>query len=98
MRPGGIWRFVMHGPDGVNYQNKSVFVEVVKPERIVFHHLKPVHEFQVTVTFAEQVGRTKLTWPMLFESDAECDAVKAFTVEANEQNLDRLEAQLAKMD
>jgi uncharacterized protein YndB with AHSA1/START domain len=39
LRPGGTWRFVMHGPDGVNYQNKSVFVEIVKPERLVFEHV-----------------------------------------------------------
>jgi hypothetical protein len=34
---------------------------------------------------------------VLFESVAECDKVKRFAVAANEQNLDRLEAQLAKM-
>jgi uncharacterized protein YndB with AHSA1/START domain len=95
MRPGGIWRFVMHGPDGVDYQNKSVFVEVVSPERIVFDHVSGPH-FQVVVTFAEQAAKTKLTFRMRFESVAECDKVKAFAVEANEQNFDRLEAQLAK--
>ena len=97
MRPGGVWRFVMHGPDGVDYKNESVFVEIVRPERIVFHHLKPVHEFQMTVTFVEQDDKTMLTWRMLFKSAAECDKVKVFAVEANEQNFDRLEAQLAKM-
>jgi uncharacterized protein YndB with AHSA1/START domain len=97
LRPGGVWRFVMHGPDGRIYENQSVFVEIVKPERIVFHHLKPVHEFQVTATFAEQAGKTELTWRMLFGSVAECDKVRRYVVEANEQNLDRLEAQLAKM-
>lgn len=97
MRPGGFWRFVMHSPDGIDYKNESVFVEVVKPERIVFHHLKPIHEFQMTVIFAEQDGKTNLTWRMLFESVAECNKVKAFAVAANEQNFDRLEAQLAKM-
>ena len=39
----------------------------------------------------------RLTWCMLFESVAECDKVKRFAVAANEQNLDRIEAQLAKM-
>ncbi len=96
MRPGGIWRFVMHGPDGVDYKNKSVFVEVVKPERIVFRHVSGP-QFQVTATFAEQAGKTKLTFQMLFETAAECDKVKVYAVEANNQNLDRLEAQLAKM-
>ena len=97
MRPGGFWRFVMHGPDGVDYANESVFVEIVKPERIVFRHLKPVHEFQMTVTFVEQDGKTRLTWRMLFPSAEECDRAKVYAVDANEQNFDRLEAQLARM-
>ena len=38
VRPGGVWRHTMHGPDGTDYPNKSVFLEVVKPERIVYKH------------------------------------------------------------
>jgi len=95
MKPGGTWRFVMHGPDGVDYKNESVFVEVVRPERIVFQHVSGPR-FQLTASFAEQAGKTRLTWRMLFESAAECDRVKTFAVEANEQNLDRLVAQLAQ--
>ena len=96
LKPGGFWRFVMHGPDGGDYKNESVFVEIAKPERIVFRHVS-APRFQVTATFADQAGKTKLTWCMLFESVAECDKVKRYAVEANEQNLDRLEAQLATM-
>jgi uncharacterized protein YndB with AHSA1/START domain len=96
MRPGGAWRFVMHGPDGTDYPNESIFVEVVKPERIVFDHILG-HHFQMTVTLAEQGGKTRVTWHMLFDSAAECDEVKALVADANEQNFDRLEAQLARM-
>jgi uncharacterized protein YndB with AHSA1/START domain len=96
LRPGGTWRFVMHGPDGVNYQNKSVFVEIVKPERLVFEHVSGP-QFRMTIALAEQGGKSKITWRMLFESAAECGKVKKFAVEANEQNFDRLEAELAKM-
>jgi len=96
LRPGGAWRFVMHGPDGAHYQNHSVFVEVVPPERIVINHVSGPH-FHLTITLAEQAGRTKLSWRMLFESAAECDKVKTFAVPANEQNLDRLETELAAM-
>lgn len=96
-RPGGAWRFVMHGPDGVDYPNESVFVEVVEPERLVFRHLEPIHEFLATATFEDLGGgKTRLTWRMLFESAAECDRIRRYVGEANEQNLDRLEAQLAK--
>ena len=35
-RPGGIFRTVMRGPDGTEYPNEGVFLEVVEPERIVF--------------------------------------------------------------
>jgi uncharacterized protein YndB with AHSA1/START domain len=96
-RPGGAWRFVMHGPDGVDYKNESVFREVVEPERIVFSHLRPMHRFRVTATFADEAGKTRLVWHMLFESVTECQTVGRFAVEANEQNLDRLEAELAAM-
>ena len=95
-RPGGFWHFVMHGPDGGNYENESVFVEILKPERIVIKHLSPPH-FDLTATFADQAGRTKLTWRMLFETTAEREKVKKLATGANEQNLDRLEAQLARM-
>jgi len=97
LRPGGAWRFVMHGPDGVDYQNAKDFVEVVKPERIVFQHLRPMHRFQMTMTFAERSRTTELTWRMRFESAAENTKLKEFISEANEQNFDRLEAHLAKM-
>ena len=95
-RPGGRWQFVMHGPNGADYPNQSVFVEIVKPERIVFDHLSGP-AFQVTATFAEEAGKTRLTFRMLFETAAECDKVKGFAVGANEENLDRLEAELARM-
>ena len=93
-RPGGAWRFVMHGPDGTDYPNESVFTAVVPPERIVIEHLRPMHWFQMTVALAERDGKTTVTWHMLFESPEECDRVKAFVVPANEQNLDRLEEHL----
>jgi uncharacterized protein YndB with AHSA1/START domain len=95
LRPGGVWRFVMHGPDGVDYKNKSVFVEIVRPKRIVFQHVSGP-AFLVTATFAEQAGKTKVTFQMLFETAAACEKVKGFAVEANEQNFDRLGAELAR--
>ena len=37
-RPGGVWRFVMHGPDGRDYQNRVTYDEIVPPERLVYSH------------------------------------------------------------
>lgn len=80
MRPGGVWRFVMHGPDGRDYQNRITYDEIVKPERIVYSHgggddVEPL-QFQVTVTF-EDLGnkKTRLTMRGVFPSAAERDRV-----------------------
>ena len=94
-RPGGRWQFVMHGPDGTDYQNESEFVEIVRPSIIIFDHLRPMHKFRVTARFEELGDKTTLTFCMCFDSVAECDRVREFVHEANEQNLDRLEAVLA---
>ncbi|OGC78688.1 MAG: polyketide cyclase [candidate division Zixibacteria bacterium RBG_16_50_21] len=97
LRSGGIWRFVMHGPNGTYFHNKSVFVEIVNPERIVFEHLEPMHKFQVTAIFEDLGVKTKVTFRMLFETVAECNRVKVYAADANEENFDRLEAELARM-
>ena len=46
-RPGGAWRFVMHGPDGTDYPMTKDFVEVVPPERIVLQHIQAMHKFRM---------------------------------------------------
>ncbi len=67
VRPGGVWRFVMHGPDGRDYQNKVAYVEIAEPERLVYKHVSGP-QFQMTVTFADAGDKTRLTARMLFES------------------------------
>jgi uncharacterized protein YndB with AHSA1/START domain len=79
MRAGGVWRFVMHGPDGRDYQNRITYKEVVKPERLVYSHgggedVEPV-QFEVMVTFEDLGGKTKLTMRMVFPSAGERDRV-----------------------
>lgn len=96
LKPGGTWKFIMHGPNGVDFPNESVFSEIVPLERIVFQHIS-APEFEVTATFAEQDGKTHLTFRMLFETAEICEDIKVFAVQGNEQNFDRLEAELAKM-
>lgn len=95
LRPGGVWRFVMHGPDGTDYQMVKEFIEVVAPERIVLLHPDPQHRFQMAMIFAEEAGKTQLTWRMVFESAAEFERVRGIIPAVNEQNFDRLAAQLA---
>jgi|SRR5271168_104160 len=103
VRPGGVWRFVMHGPDGTDYQNRITYDEVVKPERLVYRHggtvdVEPV-QFHVTVTFEDLDGKTKLTMRMVFPSAAERDRVaeKYGAVEGAKQTLERLAGYLPKI-
>jgi uncharacterized protein YndB with AHSA1/START domain len=88
-RPGGRWKFVMHGPDGSNHANESVFLEVEPPTRIVIQHISPPH-FILTVTLDAHDGGTKITWVGEFEDPAVADRIRHIVEPANEQNLDRL--------
>jgi uncharacterized protein YndB with AHSA1/START domain len=96
-RPGGAWRFTMHGPDGAAYPNESVFLEVVEPERIVFRHVSAEHPYELTIQLEEQAGRTKVTWIMRHETASACAKVRPFVVAGNEQNFDRLASELERM-
>lgn len=75
VRPGGIWRFIMHGPDGTDYKNFIRFIEVVKPQRLVYVHngedeTDDVH-FHATILFEEHKGKTHLSMQMVFETAEE---------------------------
>lgn len=96
-RPGGAWRFVMHGPNGADYRNESVFVELVEPELVVIDHASPPR-FRLEADFAEVDGGTQVTFRQIFETAALCEHLRPIVVPANEQNLDRLEAELLRMD
>lgn len=37
-RPGGVWRFIMHGPDGTDYDNRIEYIEIEYPARLVYLH------------------------------------------------------------
>src|SRR5713226_3537728 len=90
VRPGGVWRFVMHGPDGVDYENEIIYREIVKPERLVYSHVSgPL--FHVTVTFIEQGAKTKLTVRMVFESATQREKViqEFGAIEGLNQTLER---------
>jgi uncharacterized protein YndB with AHSA1/START domain len=74
-RAGGTWRFIMHGPDGRDYQNLITFEEVVRPERITYRHGGAVDgepvQFKTTVVFEDLGGRTRIIWRGDFASAAE---------------------------
>lgn len=92
LRPGGLLRVDMHGPDGAVYENEYRFVAIEPERRIEYRHEDPVHAFTMTMDFADaEVGRTRLTWTMTFDDPAEFRRVRDLVVPANEQNFDRLQ-------
>jgi uncharacterized protein YndB with AHSA1/START domain len=97
LRPGGKWSFIMHGPDKGNYPNECEFLKIDKPALIAWKRFsKPI--FQVVVTFEEvAANRTKIIFKMIFNSAEECNKIKAFAPDKNEENFDRLENELIKM-
>jgi uncharacterized protein YndB with AHSA1/START domain len=98
-RPGGRWRFTMHGPDGANYPNFNRFVEIHPLQRIVFDHVQSMHEFRMTMTFEESTAPvgTRVTWIMRFSPGHADAALLEFLANANEENLDRLQAHLSSL-
>jgi uncharacterized protein YndB with AHSA1/START domain len=104
VRPGGVWTHIMHGPDGIDYPNHSVFQEVVYPERLVFAHGGsrpggPEADFIATWTFETIDDGTRVTMRMVFPTAAQRDIiVKEYgAVEGAKQTFERLAEHLPKM-
>ena len=100
VRPGGIWRFMMRGPDGTNYPEKIEYIEVVKPDRLVFFHgsdrENDVQRFHVTVTFSERGTQTEVVSRLLFNTIEQRDQTVNFgAIELGNQTFERLSEYLA---
>lgn len=102
VRPGGIWKHVMRMPGGAELVMEVVFLEVVKPERLVWQHVDhgkradsahPTSHMTVTL---EAVGkRTKWTLVTRFNSLAEREAANRIGFAGViEQGTEKLEALL----
>lgn len=101
---GGVWRFIMHGPDGRDYPNRIVFREIVINERLVYDQCEDVPEptiqFEVTVHFSDEAGKTRLDLCMRLATAAMyARVVREFgAIEGAQQHLERLAAYLRRHD
>ena len=89
----------MHGPDGKDYANESVFLAVEPSKRIVIQHLsKPRYLLTVTLepTDNGDRGETRVRWEQEFENPNVAAGIKHIVEPANEQNLDRLSAEVQR--
>lgn len=85
LRPGGIWDYTMHGPDGVDYPNKTLYHEVEECKKLVYDH--GGHEdrpslFRVTVLFSESNGKTTMEMTMTLPTAEEAEATRKFIKDA----------------
>ena len=102
LRPGGMWRFVMSGPQGT-FPSRVVFQEIVKPALLVYMHGSDIDNdpdaFHVTVTFEDLGDKTHLTMRSLLPSaEARNKVVRDFkAIEGGNQTLQRLEQHVSTM-
>ena len=94
-KPGGRWSFIMHGPDGRTYPNESVFAEIESPSKIVIHHVSEP-QYRLTIVLTSSAAGTVVSWSQAFESAKIASRIEHVVVPANEQNLDRLSAEVLR--
>ncbi len=96
-KEGGEWKLTMHGPDGTNYPNRSIFKEIIPFKKIVFEHFNP--HFITTVLFESNGDQTNIDWTLLFDTaELRETIVKAHKAdEGQKQNIERLEKYLSKL-
>ena len=97
LKPNGIWHFVMHGLDGTDYPNESIFREVEPPRRVVIEHMSEGHHFFLTITFEARGDKTLVGWRQVFDTAEHKERIAALVQQANEQNLDRLQAEVTRV-
>jgi uncharacterized protein YndB with AHSA1/START domain len=92
-RNGGRWSFIMHGPNGGNYPNESVFAEIESPSKLVIEHVSQPR-YRLTIVLAPSAAGTVVFWSQAFEKPEVASRIEHIVVPANEQNLDRLSAEV----
>ncbi|MEJ1972833.1 MAG: SRPBCC family protein [Lacunisphaera sp.] len=86
VRPGGIWRFTMHGPDGTDWPNLITYHVVQAPARLEYDHgdeAKPKW-FHVVVDFVAEGAQTKIVTHMSFERAEDCENAKKYGIEGQQ--------------
>ncbi|HEX7861471.1 MAG TPA: SRPBCC family protein [Verrucomicrobiae bacterium] len=94
-KPGGHWSFTMHGPEGHKFPNESVFAEIEAPTSLVIQHVSGP-KYRLTINLSAAGERTLVSWSQHFEDDAVAQRIAHIVIPSNEQNLDRLTAEVLR--
>jgi uncharacterized protein YndB with AHSA1/START domain len=91
---GEEWLLTLHGPDGKNYPNKSIYLEIIPLKKIVYEHFHP--DFIATVLFEVLNNETIMEWTLLFDTPERREIViETFNAdEGLKQNAKKLETYL----
>jgi uncharacterized protein YndB with AHSA1/START domain len=90
---GGRWIYTMHSPNGGNPENESVFELVEPPRKVVIRHIsQPL--YRLTIELTPSAAGTTVSWSQEFDDAAVAERIAKIVVPANEQNLDRLSAEV----
>lgn len=101
-RLGGVWDFVMHGPDGTDYQEWISWTAIAPPVRIALLHGESHDDpnaFTSVLTFAPHGAATRIEMHTVFPTKALRDEVveKYHAIEGGEQTLSHLAAYVAEL-
>jgi len=92
-KTGGRWVYTMHSPNGGNPENGSVFELVEPPKKVVIRHTsQPL--YRLTIELAPTGQGTIVSWSQEFDDAAVAGRIAKIVIPANEQNLDRLSAEV----
>jgi uncharacterized protein YndB with AHSA1/START domain len=92
-KPNGRWLLTMHGPDGKDYPNESRFTRVVPGKIFEIEHLAG-HHFILTIELEGKGEETEVRWRQTFDSAEHYQRIAEFVAGANQQNLERLVAEV----
>ena len=93
---GGRWVFTMHGPDGHSYANESMFAAIEPPRKVIIQHVSNPR-YLMTIALTPMASGTLVSWSQAFEDSRVGQRLESIVVPANEQNLDRLTAEVLRM-
>ena len=96
-RVGGVWDFVMHGPDGTDYQEWITWTAIAPPERIALLHGEyrgDPNAFESVLTFVPDGAATRIEMRTVFPTRALRDEAveKYHAIEGGQQTLSNLAA------
>jgi Activator of Hsp90 ATPase homolog 1-like protein len=83
----------MHGPQGEDYPNESRFTRIVPAELFEIEHLSG-HHFILAIELRSVEGGTQVHWLQTFDTAEHYEPIAQFIATANEQNLQRLAAEV----